>query len=96
MIFKVDMETSITNKNVIFTLLATLLPIGTVWLITQIQFWFGAVIAQPIGIFIAIGLGVCLASKVQFSKKCLRIIFWIIYLTLLLQYFGHFLEKGMP
>jgi hypothetical protein len=75
---------STNNQNKIYVPLALLLPLGLVWFVTQVQFWLGAVIANPVGIIMAIGVGIWLISKTQFSKKLLEISFWVFYLILLI------------
>ena len=72
------------KSNTVSILLAFIVPAIVVWLATQLQFWSGAVIANPVGIILAIGSGIWLATHIRFEKQGNKILFWLGYLAILI------------
>ncbi len=68
-----------TQLNTIPVLIAIAAPLAIAWLSVQIQFWFGAVIANPIGLVLALGIGCWMATKVSLKSNLMKGLFLGVY-----------------
>jgi hypothetical protein len=71
------MATNMSNKLLIP--LSLFIPSGIVWFLIQIQFWRGALIANPVVILLGLAAGAYLGSQIRFSNKKYKFIFLLFY-----------------
>lgn len=71
----------LSNKVLIPTVLIG--PFFLAWFFTQIQFWLGSVIANPVGLVAGLILGIWSASKIEIDSKKLAVAFWLVYFIFL-------------
>jgi hypothetical protein len=75
----------LSGKNKSYLIGAILLPVVIVWFLVQVQFWFGATIANgPVAILVAVVVGSICGSRIYFLSPSHKLLFWASYLTYLL------------